>query len=121
MKIIDLNFTIEVHKEHGQNLYKQNMLPLTRFTVTLMDMMSLSPRVISLKQDTFNQNWGPVSSDYTQNNIGICMVSVDYSVVETNQDTQLLNERENFFHKPLVNLNHFMTINEKTRLSSVLY
>ena len=32
-----------------------------------------------------------------------------------------LNERENFFHKPLVNLNHFLTINDKTRLSSVLY
>ena len=32
-----------------------------------------------------------------------------------------LNERENFFHKPLVNLNHFLNINEKTKLSSVLY
>ena len=33
-----------------------------------MDMMSLPlTRVISLKQNgrTFNQNWGPVSSDYT--------------------------------------------------------
>ena len=36
-------------------------------------------------------------------------------------NSNFLNERENFFHKPLVNLNHFMTINEKTRLSSVLY
>ena len=33
----------------------------------------------------------------------------------------LLNERENFFHKPLVNLNHFYDINEDVRLSSVLY
>ena len=33
----------------------------------------------------------------------------------------LLNERENFFHKPLVNLNHFYEINEQMRLSSVLY
>ena len=32
-----------------------------------------------------------------------------------------LNERENFFHKPLVNLNHYMNINEKTSISSVLY
>ena len=36
-------------------------------------------------------------------------------------DPNFLNERENFFHKPLVNLNHFMTINDKTNLSSVLY
>ena len=32
-----------------------------------------------------------------------------------------INERENFFHKPLVNLNHFLNINDKTKLSSVLY
>ena len=35
--------------------------------------------------------------------------------------SNLLNERENFFHKPLVNLNHFYEINEQMRLSSVLY
>ena len=32
-----------------------------------------------------------------------------------------LNERENFFHKPLVNLTHFLTINDKMRLSSIAY
>ena len=32
-----------------------------------------------------------------------------------------LNERENFFHKPLVNLNHYLTINDQMRLSSILY
>ena len=33
----------------------------------------------------------------------------------------LLNERENFFHKPLVNLNHFYDVNDQVRLSSILY
>ena len=32
-----------------------------------------------------------------------------------------LNERENFFHKPLVNLNHYLTLNDNMRLSSILY
>ena len=36
-------------------------------------------------------------------------------------DASLLNERENFFHKPLVNLNHFYDVNDHVRLSSVLY
>ena len=36
-------------------------------------------------------------------------------------DPNYLNERENFFHKPLVNLNHFLTINDKMRLSSIAY
>jgi len=35
--------------------------------------------------------------------------------------SDFLNERENYFHKPLVNLNHYLTINDKMRLSSVLY
>ena len=41
-----------------------------------------------------------------------------------NQDrhsTDFLNERENFFHKPLVNLNHYLTLSSNMRLSSVLY
>ena len=37
------------------------------------------------------------------------------------KNSDMLNERENFFHKPLVNLNHFYDINEEMRLSSVLY
>ena len=32
-----------------------------------------------------------------------------------------LNERENFFHKPLVNLNHYLTINDQMRVNSILY
>jgi len=27
-----------------------------------------------------------------------------------------LNERENYFHKPLVNINHFLELNDKTRM-----
>ena len=34
--------------------------------------------------------------------------------------SDFLNERENFFHKPLVNLNHFYDINDDIRLSSVI-
>ena len=36
-------------------------------------------------------------------------------------DPNFLNERENFFHKPLVNLNHYMTLSDNMRLSSILY
>ena len=45
-----------------------------------------------------------------------------YGARTTNRySSNFLNERENFFHKPLVNLNHFLTINDAVRLSSVLY
>jgi hypothetical protein len=35
--------------------------------------------------------------------------------------SNFLNERENYFHKPLVNINHFLELNDKMRMSSVLY
>ena len=36
-------------------------------------------------------------------------------------NASLLNERENFFHKPLVNLNHFYDVNDQVNVSSILY
>ena len=35
--------------------------------------------------------------------------------------SDFLNERENFFHKPLVNLNHFYDVNDQVNISSILY
>ena len=65
----------------------------------------------------FNQNWAPVSSDYKGQQYWYM-----YGARTTDRyNPNLLNERENFFHKPLVNLNHFYDINDEMRLSSVLY
>ena len=65
----------------------------------------------------YNQNWAPVSSDYDGKQYWYM-----YGARTTDRFNKgFLNERENFFHKPLVNLNHFLNINEKTKLSSVLY
>ena len=65
----------------------------------------------------FNQNWAPVSSDYNGQQYWYM-----YGARTTDRkNAGMLNERENFFHKPLVNLNHFYDINEDMRLSSVLF
>ena len=55
------------------------------------------------------------------NSIGICMEKVDYLVwTWWSSIGDLLNERENFFHKPLVNLNHFYDVNDQVRISSIV-
>ena len=36
-------------------------------------------------------------------------------------DKSYLMERENFFHKPQVGLNHYINLNDRMKLSSVLY
>ena len=36
-------------------------------------------------------------------------------------EDNLINERENFFHKPQVALNHYWDVNDKMNLNSSLY
>ena len=72
----------------------------------------------------FNQNWAPVSSDYKGKQYWYMYGIGGLFGGGENQDrhsADFLNERENFFHKPLVNLNHYLTLSNTMRLSSVLY
>ncbi len=65
----------------------------------------------------FNQNVAPIDASYTGQQYWYM-----YGAKTTDRySSDFLNERENFFHKPLVNLNHFYEINDDMRLSSVLY
>ena len=121
-------YAIGAPQRHGQNLYKQNIATYSQELAGDIDGYDESAYAEGAKFQTeggrtFNQNWGPVSSDYKGKQYWY-MYGVGGLFGGGNQDrynSGFLNERENFFHKPLVNLNHFMTINEKTRLSSVLY
>ncbi len=130
-------YAIGAPQRHGQNLYKQNAgvydpdfskemdgydaeaiwngksYPDSEGEFTApenIDGYSGDPRL-------FNQNWAPVSSSYKGQQYWYM-----YGARTTDRhDPNFLNERENFFHKPLVNLNHFLTINDKMRLSSIAY
>ena len=121
-------YAIGAPQRHGQNLYKQNIATYSQELAGDIDGYDESAYAEGAKFQTeggrtFNQNWGPVSSDYKGKQYWY-MYGVGGLFGGGNQDrynSGFLNERENFFHKPLVNLNHFMTINDKPRLSSVLY
>ena len=121
-------YAIGAPQRHGQNLYKQNIATYSQELAGDIDGYDESAYAEGAKFQTeggrtFNQNWGPVSSDYKGKQYWY-MYGGGGLFGGGNQDrynSGFLNERENFFHKPLVNLNHFMTINDKTRLSSVLY
>ena len=115
-------YAIGAPQRHGQNLYKQNIATYSQELAGSIDGYDTESYAEGNKFETeagrlFNQNWAPVSSDYKGQQYWYM-----YGANTTSRyNSNFLNERENFFHKPLVNLNHFMTINEKTRLSSVLY
>jgi hypothetical protein len=115
-------YAIGAPQRHGQNLYKQNIATYSQELAGSIDGYNDSAYVEGAKFETeagrfFNQNVAPISSDYKGQQYWYM-----YGARTTDRfSPDFLNERENFFHKPLVNLNHFLTINDQTRLSSVLY
>jgi len=115
-------YGIGAPQRHGQNLYKQNIATYSQELAGNIDGYNDSAYVAGEKFETeggrlFNQNIAGISSDYKGQQYWYM-----YGARTTDRfSPNVLNERENFFHKPLVNLNHYLTINDKTRLSSILY
>ena len=115
-------YAIGAPQRHGQNLYKQNIATYSQELAGDIDGYDETAFSEGEKFETeagrfFNQNWAPVDPSYKGKQYWYM-----YGARTTDRySPNLLNERENFFHKPLVNLNHFYEINEQMRLSSVLY
>ena len=115
-------YAIGAPQRHGQNLYKQNIATYSQDLAGSIDGYDDSAYVAGNKFEYeagrfFNQNVAPVDPEYKGQQYWYM-----YGAKTTDRySSDFLNERENFFHKPLVNLNHFLDINDDMRLSSVLY
>jgi len=123
-------YAIGAPQRHGQNLYKQNVMAYDKeFAEEIakdgVDAADWDAYVDKFTLDSdgsdvghlFNQNVADISSDYKGEQYW-------YMYGERNverHDPNFLNERENYFHKPLVNLNHYLNLSEKMRLSTVAY
>jgi len=121
-------YIVGAPQRHGQNLYKQNIATYSQELAGDIDGYDTDAFADGAKFETeagrtFNQNWGSVSSDYKGQQYWY-MYGVGGLFDKGLRDrysSDFLNERENFFHKPLMNINHFLTLSDKARLSSVLY
>ena len=115
-------YTVGAPQRHGQNLYKQNIATYSQDLAGSIDGYNDSAYVAGEKFEHeagrfFNQNVAPIDASYTGQQYWYM-----YGAKTTDRhSSDFLNERENFFHKPLVNLNHFLDINDKLNLSSVAY
>jgi len=115
-------YAIGAPQRHGQNLYKQNIATYSQELAGDIDGYDETAFAEGEKFETeagrfYNQNWAPVDPSYKGQQYWYM-----YGARTTDRfSSDFLNERENFFHKPLVNLNHFYDINDDMRLSSVLY
>jgi outer membrane cobalamin receptor len=115
-------YAIGAPQRHGQNLYKQNIATYSQELAGDVDGYDTQAFAEGEKFEHeagrfFNQNVAPVDASYTGQQYWYM-----YGAKTTDRfSSDFLNERENFFHKPLVNLNHFYDVNDHVRLSSVLY
>ncbi|MBC8215675.1 MAG: carboxypeptidase-like regulatory domain-containing protein [Candidatus Marinimicrobia bacterium] len=119
-------YAIGAPQRHGQNLYKQNIAAYDSAyakTVEGFDVDAISAFVQHEDGRLYNENASAVSSSYEGKQYWYMYGEGGLfgGGLQDRHDPDFLNERENFFHKPLVNLNHYLTINDKMRLSSILY
>ncbi len=107
-------YALGAPQRHGQNLYKQNMAVYSKkyakdhgYTQEQLDYWTEFGR-------TFNQNWGPVSPSYTGKQAVENKTFDRYS-------KNFINERENFYHKPQINLNYYSQLKKNMNFTNVAY
>jgi len=123
-------FALGAPQRHGQMRYAQNIAGYDHeyakevFDKSVLDSAEAHPGtakdVFAVFPDagrTFNENWNTVSKDYKGKQY--FYMYGDKEVDRYAED--YLNENENYYHKPQVNLNWYWTLNEKMRLSTVAY
>lgn len=108
-------FAMGAPQRHGQNLYKQNMAVYnTNFALDQGDYDREAFEKFNMVGRKFNQNWAPVDPSYTGQQNWNEQTSDRY-------DPHSIMHRENFFHKPLVNLNWFSQLSDRLSLYTILY
>ncbi|MBN2281867.1 MAG: TonB-dependent receptor [Candidatus Marinimicrobia bacterium] len=113
-------YALGAPQRHGQNRYKQNIAAYSHdFAKDLddYDEAALTKYKESKSGLNYNENWNKIDSD-------IKTKEYFYMYGEKKVDrfaSDFLNEIENYYHKPQINLNWYSTINDKLRLSTVAY
>jgi len=102
---------------HGQNSYKQNIAAYD--SSYAKDLDDYDPAGIAAFPQSsaglrYNENWNKIDPSYTAKQYWNGSEHDRYN-------SDFLNERENYFHKPLVNLNWYSNLTEKLDIFSTIY
>ncbi len=123
-------FALGAPQRHGQMRYAQNIAAYDHeyakkvFDKSVIQLAEDNPNTIKdvfavfpEAGRTYNENWNTVSKTYKGKQYYYM-----YGAKEIDRhDPNYLNENENYYHKPQVNLNWYWTINKQMRLSSIFY
>ena len=108
-------YVVGAPQKHGQNLYKQNIAVYDPdYAADLDDYDPLALEEFDEGGREYSQNWGNVSADYDGKQWW-------NGEEHDRHDENFINERENFYHKPQINLNWYTKLNEDFNVYSILY
>ena len=110
-------YAIGAPQRHGQNLYKQNIGAYDHGfakDIEYYDEEALEKYSESDAGRLYNETWNSVSTSYYGKQYFNGTTHNRYS-------PYFINERENFYHKPIVNLNWYSTLNEEMNLFTTVY
>ncbi len=128
-------YAIGAPQKHGQRLYTQNIEKFdTDYALKIYEQDNLPQSVIDGAADgpnygrNFNPNWGPIFN-YDPNDLKEYYNGGEHSFTERSiymdgdkiSDGTVLMERENYYHKPQINLNWHWKMSDKALLSNVAY
>ncbi len=113
-------YALGAPQRHGQMRYKQNAAAFSHDFAK--DELGYSQGALDAFDEAssgrfYNENWNTVSSDYK----GQQYFYMYGDKTVDRHDPDFLNESENYYHKPQVNMNWFWTLSEQMRLSTVAY
>ena len=113
-------YALGAPQQHGQNLYKLNAAAYSHKLAEELGYpeMALNDKRLREQGRLYNSNWNSVSTSYQ----GLqWQRSYWNSDINPRHDATYIAERENYFHKPIVNLNWYSQLSPKTSLYSTLY
>ena len=113
-------YALGAPQRHGQNLYRLNIASLDRdFAESLDDYNADVSEIPECGRDC--SGTGSTVSDEAAALLGDQQWQMYTEYTGKRHEDNLINERENFFHKPQVALNHYFDINDKMNLISSAY
>ncbi len=111
-------FALGAPQRHGQNLYKQNIAVYSKeFAENLDSYNSNGGKAFEKFKEKgrfYNQNWTDIDPGYKGKQ------NVDGKEFDRHSES-FINSRENFYHKPQVNLNWYANWTKKLSQSTVIY
>jgi iron complex outermembrane receptor protein len=113
-------YALGAPQQHGQNLYKLNAATYSHKLAEELGFpeMALNDKRLREQGTLYNSNWNSVSTSYQ----GLeWQRSYWNNDINQRYDATYMHERENYFHKPIVNLNWYSQLSSKTSLFSTVY